>query len=360
NIIADEAPFTPYRAAKIARQIASGLHEAHRQGFIHRDVKPSNIIVRSDGRDEYVKLLDFGIARAHDQITPSVAFDASASGAHRAGAAPVHVDHRAGAAPLWISESRDQPSITGSGNFVGTPLYMAPEQSRDPQNIRPAADLYSLGVIMYEMLVGQPPFTAERVVDLFVQHSTAPVPHLPPSQGMELLVHWLLEKRPDRRPRGAPEVIAELDRLASARTFGVRLRPPHPGLQVDLDTETVDSEPFPASTDIQMGPLNPASLAPTPSFPFPLVESRRGTLEVARDEPLDPHHLQNRLSYVADRLERGQLAADTRAVLEVRLRRVRASLRADADHHALAVVARDITDIDRDLSTALRSTISRW
>ncbi|MEO1337814.1 MAG: serine/threonine-protein kinase, partial [Myxococcota bacterium] len=348
DIIAKEAPFTPYRAAKIARQVAAGLHEAHQQGFIHRDIKPSNIIVRTNGRDEYVKILDFGIARATTSpATPPVAFNT----------------------PIKVEGAREQiSSITGAGRFVGTPLYMAPEQSRDPQNTLPSADLYSLGVILYEMLVGQPPFATDRVVDLFVMHSTAPVPHLPPSQGMELLVHWLLEKRPDRRPSDAAEVVSELDRLASARTYGVQLRPPHPGLQIDLDSETIDSVPpdsndltpsasFPAASS---GPAAYPTPAPTPSFPFPLVESRLGTLAPPPGEPLDHDYLQGRLDYVTDRLARGKLSADVRAVLEVRLRRVQASLRTDADTHALAVVARDITDIDRDLSTALRSTVARW
>ena len=244
DLIETEAPFTPARAANIARQIAGGLGEAHRQEFIHRDIKPSNIMVWTDGQHEFVKILDFGI--------------------------------------VGLLPDERSVRITGSGHFVGTPLYMAPEQSRDPKTITPAADLYSLGVMLFEMLVGRPPFDAESVVDLFIKHSTAPVPVLPAAQGLEILVSWLLEKRPDRRPPNARAVIAELDRLTLARSRGTPLRPTRPGFLPPLNEENLDASTLDGSHDSPVAPslpnipLNSVPPAypepePTPALPMPSV-----------------------------------------------------------------------------------------
>ena len=343
DIIATEAPFTPSRAANIARQIAAGLAEAHRQEFIHRDIKPSNVMVWSDGRHEYVKLLDFGIV----------------------GLVPGETSVR----------------ITGAGHFVGTPLYMAPEQSRDPQKITPAADLYGLGIILYEMLAAHPPFDAESVVDLFIKHSTAPVPALPPAQGLELLVNWLLEKRPDRRPSRAEAVIAELDRLASARTYSVQLRPSNPTFIPALDAATLDgthdgpselpapgtgypdpaptpSVPLPAIfTEPTPTPLVPAAFAepaPTPSLPVSAVATSLPiNPDPGRPEPLDYDFLRGRMDYVAERLERADVRAEARVVLQTRLRRLQAALRSDADGHKIRDVARELSDLDRDLTAVI-------
>lgn len=319
EVIGAEAPFTPSRTANIARQIASGLGEAHRQDFIHRDVKPSNVMVWSDGEQEYVKILDFGIVG----LLPS--------------------DHTV--------------RITGSGHFVGTPLYMAPEQSRDPLKITPAADLYGLGVMMYEMLTGQPPFTAESVVDLFIKHSTAPVPAIPAAQGLELLVHWLLEKRPDRRPPNSDAVIAELDRLASARTHRVQLGPPSNPSSAVLDAATLDttqdSDERPRLPDVR--PPEEIDGDPTPSFPLPLTippPLARGPRR--RSEPLNYDFLLGRLDAVTDRLASAAVAADRRVVLETRIRQLRATLRSDLDDVTYARWARDLADIDRDVSAGHR------
>ena len=303
EIIAAEAPFTPSRAASLARQIAAGLSEAHRQEFIHRDVKPTNVMVWTDGRHEYVKLLDFGI--------------------------------------VGLLPSEQSIRITGSGHFVGTPLYMAPEQSRDAQRLTPAADLYSLGVILFEMLTGQPPFTAPSVVDLFIKHSTAPIPPLPAAQGLEILIQWLLEKRPDRRPASAEAVMAEIDRLASARTHSVQLRPTDPAFKPALDAATLD------------GPIDYPEPEPTPAFPIPVPQlSDFGPRTPGAGHPLDYEFLRGRLDYVAERMKQTQLGAEGRVVLETRLRRLQATLRPELERHAYPALARDLADIDRDLTAA--------
>ena len=331
EIIAAEAPFTPSRAANITRQLAAGLGEAHRQDFIHRDVKPANVMVWGGGEQEYVKILDFGI--------------------------------------VGLVPGESSVRITGSGHFVGTPLYMAPEQSRDPKHVSAAADLYSVGVILFEMLTGGPPFAAESVVDLFIKHATEPLPTLPASQGLELLVHWLLEKRPDRRPACAGDVIAELDRLASARTFRVQLRPADPGFEPALDANTLDAtydrpkEEFERITDVPPNapelasnepaipqPAYPAS-EPTPSIPHPIVRSGPYA-PMARSAKHDLSFLMDRMKAVDARLARAQIPAEQRVVLETRLRRLQAALRSNVDSRAYPSLARDLADVDRDLSAA--------
>ena len=314
DLIAEQAPFTPIRAANIARQIAAGLGEAHRQDFIHRDIKPSNVMVWQDGRHEFVKILDFGI--------------------------------------VGVVPGGRSVRITGSGQFIGTPLYMAPEQSRDPQNITPAADLYGLGIILFEMLVGKPPFDAESVVDLFIKHSTARVPDLPAAQGLELLVNWLLEKRPERRPPNADAVITELDRLASARTYSTQLRPRHAGFKPALDAETLDSTADEPRPDLPIPPAYPEP-EPTPSFPVPVVGQDLGLGTPAlRGTSLDYEFLRGRLDYVTDRLTEAHLQPEARVVLETRLRRLVATLRSDVDGKSYPSVARDLADLDRDVSLA--------
>ena len=174
RVLEQEGRISAWRAGNIASQIASGLGAAHRLGFIHRDVKPSNIMLSPTPRPESVKLLDFGAVSLRTE--PS--------------------DER----------------LTAVGHIIGTPTYMAPEQSQDP-GVGPTADIYALGVLLYEMLAGKPPFHGHNRAAVIVQHLTEPPPPLPPSEGLEHLVDWMLRKLPEERPQSMDEVTAELDRL---------------------------------------------------------------------------------------------------------------------------------------------------
>jgi serine/threonine protein kinase len=171
--IAAEAPFPPYRAGMIARQIAAGLAEAHRHGFVHRDLKPSNVMLLPGERDG-VKLLDFGL--------------------------------------VGLVNDASQKKLTATGLFLGTPAYVAPEQI-DASTARPAADLYALGVILYEMLAGVQPFSGRTHAEVLAQHITKTPPPLPPSNGLEEAVAWLMEKDPEKRPREAKLVLSAIDSL---------------------------------------------------------------------------------------------------------------------------------------------------
>jgi eukaryotic-like serine/threonine-protein kinase len=169
-MLRQEAPFESWRTSRIARQIAAGLAEAHRAGLVHRDVKPENIFLVQEGGEEVVKILDFGI----------VAFEHS-----------------------------ETSKLTITGRILGTPAYMAPEQARQ-QPVTAAADLYSLGVIMYEMICGRQPFEG-AVGEVLVKHVMELPPPLPDYDGLSRLAMWLLEKQPENRPPNAAAVIAEID-----------------------------------------------------------------------------------------------------------------------------------------------------
>ena len=163
-----EARFSAERAVKIAVQICEVLAEAHQLGIIHRDLKPSNIMLNERG----VRVLDFGVAKV--LVTP---------------------------------DSTATHATTGSGQIVGTPRYMSPEQCLG-QRVGARSDLYSLGVVLYEMLAGRPPFVDALPSAVLVKHAIAPPPPLPqmrpdiPKQ-LALAVHTLLAKRPEDRPRTA-------------------------------------------------------------------------------------------------------------------------------------------------------------
>jgi serine/threonine protein kinase/ActR/RegA family two-component response regulator len=176
DLIDEQSPFSPARAVSIVRQIASGLDEAHSQGFVHRDMKPSNVVVSGAPPSEVAKILDFGV----------VSMIYTPLGADR---------------------------LTTEGQVLGTPMYMSPEQTADP-NVTPSSDLYSLGIILYEMLMGRPPFLYEGRMQMMLAHVSEVPPPMPECGGLEMLVMGMLSKDPRHRPSSAKEVIAELDRLA--------------------------------------------------------------------------------------------------------------------------------------------------
>ena len=163
-----EKRFSPEQAVKIAVQICDVLEEAHQLGIIHRDLKPSNIMLNERG----VRVLDFGVAKV-----------------------------------LVSADTTATHATTGSGQIVGTPRYMSPEQCLG-QRVGARSDLYSLGVVLYEMLTGRPPFVDALPSAVLVKQATAPPPPLPqlrpdiPRQ-LALVVHSLLAKRTEDRPRTA-------------------------------------------------------------------------------------------------------------------------------------------------------------
>ena len=182
----DEGPMRARRAADILRQTCLGLDAAHARGYVHRDLKPGNIALVPDGDDEVVKLLDFGLVRITEPDGETV-------------------------------------KLTQQGMFFGTPLYMSPEQLRGEQ-AGPRSDLYALGVVLYQMLTGTPPFLGD-VKQLAHQHlnSEPPVPALSYS-GLTDLALDLLQKDPEDRPKSAKAVIQRIDGLTIAPSPRARKR----------------------------------------------------------------------------------------------------------------------------------------
>ena len=179
QIIRQDAPLDPLRAIDIAIQILKAARFAHGHGVIHRDLKPHNVIVDDSG---HAKVTDFGIARA-------------------------------GASDM-----------TETGSIMGTAQYLSPEQAQG-HAVNAASDLYSIGVVLYEMLTGRVPFDAESPVTIALKHvSESPVPPreinpaIPPE--LEQTVLWVLNKNAADRPADADQVITVLEHCREAITSG--------------------------------------------------------------------------------------------------------------------------------------------
>lgn len=170
------APLQPSLALRIAREIATALAYAQEKGIVHRDVKPDNILLREDGS---AVLTDFGIARAHESAL----------------------------------------RMTRTGAIVGTPHYMSPEQARG-RPVDGRADLYSLGIVLHEMLVGHVPYRAEDSLAVGIMHITEPLPRLPGElAALQGLLDRLLAKDPDDRFQSGHEVAAAIAEIERAHEF---------------------------------------------------------------------------------------------------------------------------------------------
>jgi|GEM_PF-2816485 len=186
DIIRTEAPLSVTRAFNIGAQVASALEFAHKQGIIHRDIKPQNILMGNDG---VVKVGDFGIAR-----------------------------------------SADATQMTRAGTVLGSAHYLAPEQAYG--NTTPASDVYSLGVVIFEMLTGQLPFEAEGPIAVALKHVNEPSP--PPSafnprlpSAVDAIVLRAMSKQPADRYRSAGELgSALLSPSAQQQAPGPAASPP--------------------------------------------------------------------------------------------------------------------------------------
>jgi serine/threonine protein kinase len=179
-VLAGRGPLAPGEAARIADQMLAALGAAHARGLVHRDVKPGNVLLTRDGT---AKLTDFGIAKA--------AADATGG-------------------------------LTLTGQVLGTPRYLAPEQAAG-KRATPRSDLYAVGVVLYEMLAGEPPFTGDTAMALALAHQQAPVPPLAERrpglpEALVATAERALEKDPARR-------FADADAMRAALHTGAPTEP---------------------------------------------------------------------------------------------------------------------------------------
>jgi serine/threonine-protein kinase len=160
----------------IIAQSARALDAAHQQGIVHRDIKPGNLLIMADGT---TKITDFGIAKAN---------------------------------------SLQAVNLTATGIVMGTALYVSPEQATGSR-LSGASDVYSLGVVAYECLTGQPPFVADQPLAIAIMHKHDPVPPLPPDVPRPVadLVFAMLAKTPDGRPETARHVADRAEVIIQAR-----------------------------------------------------------------------------------------------------------------------------------------------
>jgi eukaryotic-like serine/threonine-protein kinase len=190
---AAEAPLEIREILDIAIQIASALEEAHTAGIIHRDVKPDNVMVRRNG---YVKVLDFGLAKLTESVDRS---------------------------PLDPDAATRVLVQTDAGVVMGTSHYMSPEQARGkPVDAR--SDIWSLGVVIYEMVTGRTPFSGETSTDVIVgitQKEPPPLARFAPSVPAELdwIVNKALRKDRDERYQTIKELLTDLRRLKQRLEF---------------------------------------------------------------------------------------------------------------------------------------------
>jgi len=227
------------RAVRLMLQVLNGLGEAHQKGLVHRDLKPENIMVlggRAGG--DVAKVLDFGIAK--------------------------------------VVGCDDEGLRTREGIVLGTPRYMSPEQSQDlPLDGR--SDLYSLGVILYEMVVGRPPFTEGAAIEILMAHISTPPPTIPRELGVpaaiEGVIMHALSKKPESRYADAAAMAGALEAALAGK-----IEPPS-----DVSSTLVDGGPSPVSSPgLLPGPVKlPATVALDEEGPRgPVMRPSSGPVEV--------------------------------------------------------------------------------
>lgn len=246
-------------AAEIAKQIAAGVDTAHRSGIVHRDLKPSNIILTRDHQEQLqAKVVDFGVAKLKEYSTTG-------------------------------------GGLTSSGSLIGTPRYMSPEQCAG-HTTDARSDIYSMGIILFEMLTGQPPFDAPSATAIAVKHIQQPPPSLKelrPDASPELdqFLRQVLDKDPEKRPQSAADFAKKLGEIVGDSILpstpveklqeqpGTITQPARPTLSRDTDAFT----PQAGSTHRAGEPtLEHSSPAPAQNDP-PSVQGYVGAVEAATE-----------------------------------------------------------------------------
>ncbi len=240
NLIEEQRPLPPERVVHIARQILDALEEAHSRGVYHRDLKPENILLSHHaGNIDFVKVVDFGLAKVSAEAT-----------------------------------------LTKTGEVFGTPVYISPEQARGLRADH-RADLYAMGVVLYEMLTGHPPFRGNSGMALLMKHMrerppsfVEAAPQVELGAALQQTVMRALSKRPEDRFQSAAEMRDAL--LAGLESHGHEFATDPCATQLD----------DPNATDPSLSPPPEAGMAPTAELSDAESQKlRRMVAEHARDAP---------------------------------------------------------------------------
>jgi len=233
KVIREERPLAEKRIIHIMDQVLSALADAHAAGIIHRDLKPENIMVTDlRGTKDFVKVLDFGIAK--------------------------------------IQETQTEPGLTQAGMVCGTPEYMSPEQARG-EELDARSDVYAAGVIIYQMVVGQIPFSAPTAMGIVTKHLTeAPVPPskmdaIKISPALETVILKSMSKNRDGRQKTALALQQELNQVLHQKTAYAQQTPL--GTNLFDDEKTGTHAPVPAA---------PAAMTETKDS-VPAMKAKRGS-----------------------------------------------------------------------------------
>lgn len=211
HVIREEGPLPLARVVDIARQIGDALHAAHEQGVVHRDLKSDNIMLLDTITGDHAKVLDFGIAKINEP------------------------------------EGSVDTNLTAPNLVIGTPQYMSPEQCSQDSEIDARSDIYSFGVILYEMLVGHVPFAGDSPTMVMMKHLQEPVPSvmeersdLPAS--VARVVARAMAKVPDNRYQNVAELVEDLTIASGMTIHGLvpqTVAPATPGIIDEPDEVTV-------------------------------------------------------------------------------------------------------------------------
>jgi serine/threonine-protein kinase len=256
------APFPPERAVRIASQIARALGAAHTKGIVHRDLKPENVfLIDRDGRPDFVKIVDFGIAKVQ---------------------------------PLPGSAGEGGPRLTRTGSVFGTPEYMAPEQAAGRSDTDQRVDIYALGTILYEMIVGKVPHKGGSMVRTIAMQMLDPIkpprevnPEVPISPQFEGIIMKALAKNRDERFQTMAELLAALESVSHELQ--------NPAATLSLPPVPPGAEPGAERRDATPTPLPPTIVADAPRRARPLTKQLHEpefvaggplSLHAFEDEPL--------------------------------------------------------------------------